>query len=144
MVDREVGGDTACPGSKVARRLKSLACPVDAPQSFHCQVLGQTGIANDARNPCVDVALVIPNQCLESIDLTTYESPEQIHDVSGTGTSSTLYYVAGSGRLQLFSTHLRHEIQYRPATRDSGWCVGCGRITGNSEVNWSIVVNRRG
>jgi len=81
VVDRQVGGDASRPGSEVACRPKALACSVDALQSFYRQVLGDTRIANDAHNPSVDVALVMPNQNLESIDLAICKSPEQVHDV---------------------------------------------------------------
>ena len=44
----------------------------------------------------------------------------------------------GAAGYSFFLTHLRQEIKFRPRTRDSGWCLGCGRITGYPETGTRI------
>src|SRR5262249_22747520 len=46
---------------------------------FYGQILSDTWITHDTYNPGVDVALELPDQCLESIDLAKRKSLEQIH-----------------------------------------------------------------
>src|SRR5271166_6052874 len=79
MVERQVGGDPPCPSSEISVRPELLVRPVDAPESLYGQVLRDARIAHDAHNPGVNVALELPDQCLESIDVAKRKSPEQIH-----------------------------------------------------------------
>jgi hypothetical protein len=81
MVDRQVGSDPSRPGSEVAIRVKLVPCAVNAPKSFHGQILGNTRVAHNAHGPGVDVPLKLPDQGFERIDLAMREPPEQIHEL---------------------------------------------------------------
>src|SRR5215469_11112559 len=81
MVERQVGGDAPRPGGEVAVRSKLVPCSVDSPEGFYGQILSDARIAHDTHDPGVDVALELPDQCLESIDIAKRKSPEQIHEV---------------------------------------------------------------
>src|SRR5271166_6288943 len=81
MVDRQVGGDPSRPSREVSVRPELLARPIDAPESLYGQILCDARIAHDAHNPGVNVALELPDQRLESIDLAKRKSPEQIHEL---------------------------------------------------------------
>src|SRR5260370_777417 len=81
MVERQVGGDPPRPRGEVAVRSKLVARSVDSPEGFYGQILSDARIAHDTHNPGVDVALELPDQRLESIDLAMRKSPEQIHEL---------------------------------------------------------------
>src|SRR5215472_17965465 len=81
MVARQVGPDPPRPSGKVSARAKLLTRPVDVPESLYGQLLRDAWIAHDAHNPGVNVALEMPDQRLESIDLAKRKSPEQIHEL---------------------------------------------------------------
>src|SRR5271157_1747828 len=81
MIAPQVGGDPPCPTSEVSVRPELLVRSVDAPESLYGQILCDAGIAHNAHNPGVDVALELPDQHLESIDLAKRKSPEQIHEL---------------------------------------------------------------
>jgi hypothetical protein len=79
MVDRQVSGDPPRPCSEVSIRPKLVARPVDPPEGLNGQILWLARITHDADGPGVDVALEMPDQCLERIDLAKRKSLEQIH-----------------------------------------------------------------
>ena len=79
MIERQVRGDPPRPGGEVSIRPKLLARPVDPPEGLHGQVLCHARVAHDAHDPGVDIALELPAQSLESIDLAKRKSPQQIH-----------------------------------------------------------------
>jgi hypothetical protein len=97
MVERQVGGDPPRPGREVTVRPEAVARSVNPPESLHCQILRDTWVTHDADDPCVDLALKLPDQCLERIDLAKRKSPEQSMDLS------ILYYVARRIGLQGFA-----------------------------------------
>ena len=97
MVERQVGGDPPRPSREVSVRPELLARPIDAPESLYGQILCDVRIAHDAHNPGVNVALELPDQCLESIDIAKRKSSEQPMS------SSTIYYGVGTSGLQVFS-----------------------------------------
>src|SRR5271169_1844031 len=79
IVERQVGGDPPRPSGEVSVRPELLVRPIDAPESLYGQILRDARIAHDAHNPGVNVALELPDQRLERIDLAKRKSPEQIH-----------------------------------------------------------------
>ena len=79
MVERGVGSDPARPGAEIALRLEPRSSLVDAPESFHCEILGDTGVANDADNPGVNFLLVLPKQRLEGFQVARRETLQQSH-----------------------------------------------------------------
>src|SRR5258708_136916 len=81
MVERQVGGDPPRPRGEVAARSKLVARSVDSPEGFYGQILSDARIAHDTHSPGADVALELPDQCLESIDLAMRKSPDPIHDL---------------------------------------------------------------
>jgi hypothetical protein len=81
MVDRQVGSDSPCPGTEVAIRAKLLPGAVNAPKSFHREILRNAWVAHNANGPGVDIALKLTNQRLERIDLAMREPLEQIHEL---------------------------------------------------------------
>src|SRR5207302_714353 len=81
MVDRQVGSYSPCPGTKVAIRAKLVPRAVNAPKSFHGQILGNTWVAHNTHCPGVDFALKLAYQRLERIDLAMREPLEQIHEL---------------------------------------------------------------
>jgi len=58
---------------------EAVARPVNPSESLYRQILRDAGVTHDAHDPRVDLALKLTDQCLERIDLTKRESPEQIH-----------------------------------------------------------------
>src|SRR6516162_1682538 len=82
MVDRQVGGDPACPGAEVTIRAKPVPRTVDAPKSFHGQILGNAWVTHNTHDPGVDVTLKLTYQRLERIDLAMREPLEQLHSFS--------------------------------------------------------------
>src|SRR5262249_21674590 len=79
MVERQVGGDPPRPGREVTLRPETVARPVNPPEGFYRQIFRDTGVTHDAHDPRVDLALKLPDQCLERIDLAKRKSTEQIH-----------------------------------------------------------------
>src|SRR5438046_8321230 len=79
MVERGDGSDPARPGAEIALRLEPRSSLVDAPESFHCEILGDTGVANDADNPGVNFLLVLPKQRLEGFQVARRETLQQLH-----------------------------------------------------------------
>ena len=78
-----MGGDSACPGFKSARRLEAGVGPVDAPESLYRQVLGRGRVAHDAQQPFVHGALMKAEERLKRV----FESfgaslPELVQDVA--------------------------------------------------------------
>lgn|SRR5579871_916856 len=79
MVDRQVRSDPACPGSEVAIGAKPVPRAVNAPKSLNRQILGDTWVTHNAHGPGEDVALKLPYQHLERIDLAMREPLEPVH-----------------------------------------------------------------
>src|SRR5581483_6716832 len=79
MVKGGVRGDPPRPGSEISVGPKMLARPVNAPERLHRQVLRYARVAHDAHNPGIDIALELPGQRLECIDLAKRKSLQQIH-----------------------------------------------------------------
>ena len=80
MVEREVGGNPSRPSCEVSIRPKLFPRPIGAPKGLNGQILRNAWITHDAHNPGVNVALELPNQDLESIDLAKRKSLEKIHE----------------------------------------------------------------
>jgi hypothetical protein len=72
---------SAAPKPRNSVRPELLARPIDAPESLYGQILHDIRVAHDAHNPSVNVALGLPDQRLESIDIAKRKSPEQIHEL---------------------------------------------------------------
>src|SRR5260370_34516434 len=79
MVEGGVGGDAPRPGAKIAGRFESRSGPVDAPESFHGQILGDSTVTDDADNPGIDFLLVLPKKRFESFQVARRESLQQLH-----------------------------------------------------------------
>ncbi len=79
MVKGDVGGDAPRPGAKIAGRFESRSGPVDAPESFHGQILGNAGITDDANNPGIDFLLVLAKESLEGFEVARREPFQQFH-----------------------------------------------------------------
>src|SRR5215475_12556671 len=75
----QIGGDPPRPSCEASVWSKLLARSVDAPKRFNSQILRDAWVTHDANNPCVNLALELSNQRLESIDLAKRKSLEQIH-----------------------------------------------------------------
>jgi hypothetical protein len=74
-----------------------------APERLHSQILRYARVAHDAHNPGIDIALELPDQRFESIDLAKRKSPEQIHGFS------TVYYGLATNGLQVSWKFARKE-----------------------------------
>jgi hypothetical protein len=81
MIERQVRGDASCPGPEVAIRAKLVPSAVNAPKRLSREIFCRPAVAHNAHNPSVNVALKLPNQRFERIDLAKREPPEQIHDL---------------------------------------------------------------
>jgi hypothetical protein len=79
MIQSCVGADSARPGSEIAVWFESGSIFVDAPECFHCQILSDAGIADDADNPGIDFLLVLPEQHLESFEVARRKPFQQFH-----------------------------------------------------------------
>ena len=76
VVQGRIGGDAAGPGTKISRGVEPLASAINAPKRLHGQILGGTGVANDADDPGVDFLLVLPKESLKSFEVARRESFE--------------------------------------------------------------------
>lgn len=79
MVESGIGGDSASPGLEIAVGPETVPIFVDAPESFHGQILGDAGVADDTDNPGVDFLLVLPEQHLEGFQVACREAFQQFH-----------------------------------------------------------------
>src|SRR5262249_27670790 len=75
----EIDGDPVRPCSKISLHVELPAGTVDAPEGFEGKVLSSCGIANDAYNPAVDLALKLPEQFFEGIEIALRKSFQQAH-----------------------------------------------------------------
>src|SRR6266849_2633041 len=79
MVESGVGRDSLRPSTKISGRVKPRSGPVNAPESFHGQILGNAGITDDADNPGIDFLLVLPKERFESVQVARREPFQQFH-----------------------------------------------------------------
>src|SRR5579862_5420577 len=79
MVERDVGRDAVSPCGEVAVDPEERARAVDAPESFHGEILGSGGVADDAHDPGVYQALMVAKELLESFEVASDESLLQVH-----------------------------------------------------------------
>ena len=56
-----------------------ISGPVGAPEGLHGEVLRYGRVTNDPQDPAMDVALELPEECLESLELAAGEPLQQLH-----------------------------------------------------------------
>src|SRR5262249_5746820 len=79
MVERGIGGDAAEPGLEVAVGPEAGVRAISAQESFHGQILGRSGIADDADGPAIDGGLVLAKERFKSVEAPRREPLEQVH-----------------------------------------------------------------
>ena len=79
MVQGQVCGNAPQPRGEIAFGIESCAPPVHAPKSLHGQILRHCRVANDAHNPPVHIALVLPEERFKGVQLPGHESLQQFH-----------------------------------------------------------------
>jgi len=72
VIERGVGGDAPRPRLESSRRIEAGVAAIDAPEGFDGEVFGSGGIADDADNPAIDVALMPAKQGLEGVKVFAY------------------------------------------------------------------------
>src|SRR6266699_2976445 len=79
MVESRIGRYSARPGAEIARGVEPRARFVNAPKSFHGEILSNSGVSNDTDNPGVDFLLVLSKQRLEGFQIARCETLQQLH-----------------------------------------------------------------
>ena len=79
MVESGVGSDPSRPSVKIAGWVESVARPVNAPESFHGEILGNSVVTDDADNPGVNFLVVLSKQGFESFQVARREPFQQFH-----------------------------------------------------------------
>src|SRR5271168_3484070 len=79
MIQGCVGADSARPGSEIPVWSELGSMFVDAPKSFHGEILSDAGVADDADNPGIDFLLVLPEQHFEGFQVACREAFQQFH-----------------------------------------------------------------
>src|SRR5208337_1745559 len=80
MIDGRVRGDAPQPRATISHgRVEAGVGPVHAPESFQGQILGHRGVADDAHEPAVNFALVLPEKRFKGIHIARRESLQQSH-----------------------------------------------------------------
>src|SRR6266852_1835323 len=73
MVERCIRRYPPRPGTEVPLRIEPCVSPIDSPKCFHRQVFGYRSVANNTHNPAVHLALELPEQSLESVEVALHE-----------------------------------------------------------------------
>jgi hypothetical protein len=79
MVESGVGSDSSRPSAKIAGSVESVARPVNAPESFHREILGNSVVTDDADNPGVNFLVVLSKQRFKGFQVARREPFQQFH-----------------------------------------------------------------
>src|SRR5215471_12176457 len=79
MINRQVRGDAPQPSPTVAVWVETVTVLIKAPEGFDCQIFGGAGVADNAHDPAVDLALVLSKKRFEGLDVTRGESLQNAH-----------------------------------------------------------------
>jgi hypothetical protein len=78
LIESRVRGDAAEPRAEAARRVEARSRTVNPPEGFNQRVLRRNAIPDDAENPVIDLAFVLPIEPLERVRLSMDEPGQQL------------------------------------------------------------------
>src|SRR5258708_15350881 len=79
MVESGVGRNAPRPSAKIAGGVEPRARLVNAPESFHGEILSNSAVSNYTDSPGVNFLLVLSKQRLEGFQIARRETLQQLH-----------------------------------------------------------------